>query len=65
MKQVNVDKKLTEMQKLHLDTTLRVMEMVDVLHFESGGHPNLQLFREYVAVAAAIIGCVEEYGDPK
>lgn len=65
----NVNKQLTEIQELHLETTLRVMEMCDTVVFSEiiDGKPvvNTQYINHIVDIAAHIIGAIEKYGEGK
>lgn len=65
----NVNKQLTEIQKLHLDTALRVMEMTDEIIFsqmiDGARVVNTQMITHVVDIAAHIIGAVESYGSQK
>lgn len=65
----NINKQLTEMQKLHLETTLRVMEIAESVILSKYDHDtekievNMPDIQHCVEIAAHIIGAVEEYGD--
>lgn len=66
----NVNKQLTEIQKLHIETTLRVMEIcdnVELAYRHVGGvvEINTKSIDHFVDIAAHIIGAVESYGDQR
>lgn len=65
----NVNKQLTEIQELHLETTLRVMEMCDTVVFsvmvDGKRTINTNCINHCVDIAAHIIGAIEKYGEGK